>query len=193
MSVEMELIEERKPKGEEDPRYVYTYEKRASRLPPPNNATYRKPSNPEARNAPLFEWHNSGEKQRELTIWIRAKKKSINPEYKRKLADERAKLKAELNSLTGLLSSMSMATNGRYESKNAFVQGLRTGVLPNTIRKQRETAQEAAQKATQLNAEIAEIDSLLEELKELKFGGKRKKYTKKRSHKKQRKTYKNRK
>ncbi len=187
----MELIGEMKPEGKEEEGYVYRYEERASREKPENNGAYRKPSNPKAPNAPLFEWHNSKRKtSRDLTIWTRAIQKRVKPEHSRMLAERKAALKAQLNSLTGLLGRMSMATNGRYESKNAFVQGLRTGVLPNTIRKQREAAQEAAQKAAELQSEIAEIDSLLQELK---FGGKRKQYTKKRSHKKQRKTYKNRK
>jgi hypothetical protein len=87
--------------------YVYTFEKIAKKEKPENNATHTSRS-PLLAADPMSVWHNSGEKQRDTTIWIRAKSKKMSPEYRAFLKQQEMIKKSQLNALTQHLGQIKL-------------------------------------------------------------------------------------
>lgn len=163
--------------------FVYTYESKQQSEKPANNATHLSVA---TRNDPNFKWQNSGQRTtRGATIWVRATKRRVTPEYKAFLAAEKARREAEFESLAGLLGSMSMATNASG-AKNNYALSLATGE-PSFVRQQRLAA--AAQQAQQLKAEINQLSAMM--AASGMEGGKKRRHTKRRHHSKRRHTRRN--
>ena len=167
--------------------FVYTYESKQQSEKPNNNATHLSAA---TRNDPNFKWQNSGQRtSRGATVWVRATKRRVTPEYKAFLAAEKARREAELDSLAGLLSSMSMATSGT-SNKNNYALSLATGE-PSYARQQRlaAAAQQATQQAAQLKAEINQLSAMM--AASGMEGGKKRRHTKRHRHSKRRHTRRN--
>ena len=93
--------------------FIYTYEEKRQEKKPNNNATYISTA---TRNDPNFMWQNTGQKTgRGQTIWIRATKRKIKPEYKEYLAAKKARNNAEMNALATMMSETNFGTNVQYK------------------------------------------------------------------------------
>ena len=93
--------------------FMYTYEKKTKKNKPENNATYTSTA---THNDPIFMWQNTGQKNgRGQTIWRRATKRKITPEYKAYLADKKAHNNAKMNALASMLSETNFGTNVKYK------------------------------------------------------------------------------
>ena len=163
--------------------FVYTYESKQQAERPANNATHVSAT---TRDDPNFKWQNSGQRSsRGATVWVRATRRRVTPEYKAFLAAEKARREAEFDMLSGLLSSMSMATAGP-SNKNNYALSLTTGE-PSFVRQQRLAA--AAQQAQQLKAEINQLSAMM--AASGMEGGKKRRHTKRKHHTKRRHTRRN--
>ena len=93
--------------------FIYTYEEKRQEKKPNNNATYISTA---TQNDPNFMWQNTGQKtSRGQTIWRRATKRKIRPEYKAYLADKKAHNNAKMNALATMLSEANFGTNVKYK------------------------------------------------------------------------------
>jgi hypothetical protein len=161
--------------------FAYTYESKQQSERPANNATYLTSA---TQNDPNFKWQNSGQRtSRGATVWVRATKRRVTPEYKAFLGAEKARREAEFDILSGLLSSMSMTTSPTNTGKNNYATSLITG-KPGFVR--REELAAAAQQAAQLKSEINALSSML--ASSGMEGGKKRRHTKRRHHSKHRHT-----
>lgn len=160
--------------------FAYTYESRMQSERPANNATYMTPV---TRDDPNFRWQNSGQRTtRGQTVWVRATRRRMTPEYKAFLAAEKASREAQLDMLSGLLGTMSMSPPGSNGRGN-YAASLISGMTAN----QRKNAEEKAKKqAAQLKAEINELTAMMGSTG--MEGGKKRRHTKRRSHTKRRHT-----
>jgi hypothetical protein len=163
--------------------FVYTYESKTQAEKPANNATYMSSV---TRNDPNFLWQNSGQRARSGTVWVRATKRRITPEFKAYLAAEKAKREAEFDFLSGILGQMKMNnTNNTMKIENSYAASLTTGMTANQRR-------EVQAQAARLKADINTITSLLKTTgMEGMEGGKKRRHTKRKSHSKRRHTRRN--
>lgn len=132
--------------------FTYTYESRMQAERPANNASHVSAA---TRNDPNFKWQNSGQRgSRGQTVWVRATKRRVTPEYKAFLAAEKARREAEFDMLSGLMGQMSMAAPGASTTNNSYAVSLATGMSLNQRR-----AVEA--QATQLRSEINALTAMM--------------------------------
>jgi hypothetical protein len=161
--------------------FIYTYESKQQADRPANNATYITAS---TRDDPNFKWQNSGQKtSRGATIWVRATKRRITPEYKAFLAAEKARRAAELDVISGLIGQISMAAPGSNNINNNrgnYGRSLITGLTKNQ-RKQ------AAAQAAKLKAEINALNAMMAGIG--MEGGKKRRHTRRKAHTKRRHTH----
>jgi hypothetical protein len=131
--------------------FTYTYESRMQAERPANNASHVSAA---TRNDPNFKWQNSGQKgSRDQTVWVRATRRRVTPEYKAFLAAEKARRMAEFDVLAGLMGQMSMAAP-TSRATNGYATSLATGMTANQRR-----AVEA--QATQLRSEIDMLTAMM--------------------------------
>jgi hypothetical protein len=137
--------------------FAYTYESKQQLEKPVNNASHMSVT---TRDDPNFKWQNSGQKtSRGQTIWVRATKRRVTPEYKAFLAAEKTRRESELDILSKLIGQMTMVSsapgsNGRGNYATSLITG-----KPSYERKQEAAA--AAAHAAQLKAEINMISAML--------------------------------
>lgn len=160
--------------------FSYTYESKQQSERPANNATYLTAA---TRNDPNFKWQNSGQKSsRGTTVWVRATRRRITPEYKAFLADEKARREAELDVLSGLIGQIALTVPGSNNNSNNrgnYARSLATGMTKNQ-RKQ------ASAQASKLKAEINALNAMMSGMG--MKGGKKRRHTKRKAHTKRRHT-----
>lgn len=158
--------------------FVYTYESKTQIEKPANNATYISSM---TKNDPNFLWQNSGQRARAGTVWVRATKRRVTPEYKAYLAAEKSRREAEFDFLSGLIGQMSMGTSSASMG-NSYAASLSTGL---TLNQRRVAEAQAAHLKTEINA----INSMMAKVG--MEGGKKYRHTKHRRHTRRRHTHRN--
>lgn len=157
--------------------FIYTYESRTQLEKPADNATHMSVA---TRNDPNFLWQNSGQRARAGTVWVRATKRKVTPEYKSYLLAEKAKREAEFDFLSGIIGQMKMSepNNNKY-MKNGYAASLMSGMSLNQI-------MAAKAQADKLSAEIDAISAMLDMTG---MGGGKKRRSTRRKHSKRRQTH----
>jgi chromosome condensin MukBEF ATPase and DNA-binding subunit MukB len=144
--------------------YVYTFEKIVKKEKPENNATHTSHS-PLLAADPMSIWHNSGEKQRGLTIWKRAKSKKISPEYRAFLKQQEMAKKSQLNELTRMIGQMRVNSPSPSNNEN----NIPFGTVLASGKTSKEIKNELKKEKNRLESEVNQLTKMLETM-----GGSRK-------------------